>query len=268
MVRTRSTKRNRRSGSGEGPNSSKKPCTTTTASEIDMASTSVSDLKAIIEESIEAALSRQLQHVAKSAEVQAIRDELGQVLRRQDALEGRLDNLEKKVADMEKAPLPPRVGNSINLLEQYTRRNSLRIRGIPEVPGETGERCIQDVVNFCRIKLGLELQPSSIDRAHRVGARKDNFSRFMLVKFVSWQDRNRIFRARAKLKGKKDDHGRPLLIVADLTKENHRIFTAALSAKKDNLIKDTWIDGNCRIMITLLDKNTKCIQSTDDLPSG
>ncbi|KAI8493150.1 hypothetical protein Bbelb_291540 [Branchiostoma belcheri] len=212
MGKTRSSKRKRRSSSGGVSNKGSTGGVTAEARKTDMASASplVSDLKVIIEESIEAALSRQLQHVAKSAEVQAIRDELGQVLRRQDELEYRLDNLEKKVADVEKTPSHP------------------------------------------KIKLGIELQPSCIDRAHRVGDKNGNSARFMLI----------------KLKGKKDDTGRPLLIVADLTKENHRVFAAAMNAKKGNLIKDTWVDRNCRIMITLLDNNTKCIQSIDDLPSG
>ncbi|CAH1249980.1 Hypp8737 [Branchiostoma lanceolatum] len=176
----------------------------------------------------------------------------------------------KEIQSMEETPLPPKsVSNSINALEQYTRRNSLRIRGIPEVDRETGEMCIHKVVNFCRIKLGLDLQPECIDRdrAHRVG-RKENATaqRVMLVKFVSWQDRDRVFRARSKLKGKRDDQDKPLLVLADLTRENMRIFSAALSAKNRGRIKDTWVNANCRIMIILTDNTRKNIDCVEDLP--
>ncbi|KAI8506020.1 hypothetical protein Bbelb_163730 [Branchiostoma belcheri] len=269
---TRSGKRRRKTDSGENhQNTVKKPNESTQ----DMTEENMADssLITVIKSTIDSALlpiKTELQQVAKSSELKDLREDIDRILHRQDELEGRIRRVEGKLDDIEKTPLPPTpaVSNAINSLEQYTRRNSLRIRGIPEVEGERSEFCIQKVVNFCRIKLGIDIPQQSIDRAHRVGVRSGNTSRTMLVKFISWQDRNKVFRARTKLKGKRDDEGKPLLVTADLTRENMRTFSAALSAKKRNLIKDVWIDANCRIMITALDKSTKNIECIDDLPSG
>ncbi|XP_078581618.1 uncharacterized protein LOC144865010 [Branchiostoma floridae x Branchiostoma japonicum] len=204
--------------------------------------------------------------MATARDVQSLRQDLERMFQRQGELERRMESVEGKIQNMETTPLPPKaVSNSINALEQYSRRNSLRIRGIPEVDKETGEMCIHKFVTFCRVKLGLDLQPQCIDRAHRVDTRKENTSRLMLVNFVSWQDRNRVFRARSKLKGKRDEHDRPLLVLADLTRENMAIFSAAFTAKKNGRIKDAWVDANCRIMVTLADKTTKTIDSVDEL---
>ena len=50
-------------------------------------------------------------------------------------------------------------------LEQYSRRNSLRISGIPEEPGEnTDQRVIQLAGG-----LGVDINPEDIDRSHRIG---------------------------------------------------------------------------------------------------
>ncbi|CAH1277285.1 Hypp9540 [Branchiostoma lanceolatum] len=261
MVQTRSKKRQRRSGSDDLDSSPR------STGEVAMADKSLLDeLKATIETALQP-VHEKLKDMATARDVQSLRQDLERVLHRQGELETRMDRVEGKIQSMEETPLPPKsVSNSINALEQYTRRNSLRIRGIPEVDRKTGEMCIHKVVNFCRIKLGLDLQPECIDRAHRVG-RKENATaqRVMLVKFVSWQDRDRVFRARSKLKGKRDDQDKPLLILADLTRENMRIFSAALSAKNRGRIKDTWVNANCRIMIILTDNTRKNIDCVEDL---
>ncbi|KAI8486990.1 hypothetical protein Bbelb_352500 [Branchiostoma belcheri] len=217
-----------------------------------MADKLLDELKATIEAALQP-VHEKLNDMATARDVQSLREDVERVLQRQGVLESRIEQV---------------VSNSvsINALEQYTRRNSLRIRGIPEVNKETGEMCVHKVVNFCRVKLGLDLQPQCIDRAHRVGTRKENATRLMLVKFVSWQDRNRVFRARSKLKGKRDEQDKPLLVLADLTRQNMSIFSAALSAKNKGRIRDTWVDANCRIMITLMDKTTKNIDCVEDLP--
>jgi len=272
MVRTRSAKRKRRSGSGENLQEAAKKLNEAKDSESNMAESSftISDIKSAIESALQP-IKIELQQVAKSSELKELREELDKILNRQDELEDRLSRVEDKIHDLEKTPLPPArdVSNAINSLEQYTRRNSLRIRGIPEEAGERSEHCIQKVLNFCRVKLGIEILQQCIDRAHRVGVKTgNNSSRIMLVKFISYQDRNKVFRARTKLKGKRDDEGKPLLVSADLTRENMTTFSAALSAKRKNLLKDVWVDANCRIIIKLSDDTTKNVECVDDLPTG
>ena len=61
----------------------------------------------------------------------------------------------------------------MNDLEQYTRKNSVRISGISETGNETAEQSIEIVVDKLNSKIeDLNLQKDDIDIAHRVGKRK------------------------------------------------------------------------------------------------
>lgn len=53
-------------------------------------------------------------------------------------------------------------------LEQYTRRQSLRISGIPETTAESTDNLL---VQFSKDSLGINLAQDEIDRSHRVGPR-------------------------------------------------------------------------------------------------
>ncbi|KAI8485770.1 hypothetical protein Bbelb_364800 [Branchiostoma belcheri] len=229
--------------------------------EADMADSS---LITVIKSTIDSALlptKTELQQVAKSSELKDLREDIDRILNRQDELEGRIRRVEGKLDDIEKTPLPPTpaVSNAINSLEQYTRRNSLRIRGIPEVEGERSEFCIQKVVNFCRHSSTEHWSRTSCWRKKR-----EYFTYHARQVYLLARSQQSI-PSQDEVEG---DEGKPLLVTADLTRENMRTFSVALSAKKRNLIKDVWIDANCRIMITALDKSTKNIECIDDLPSG
>ena len=58
--------------------------------------------------------------------------------------------------------------------EQYSRRNSLRVTGVPEnVNEDVGEK----IVELCNAELNLgdvQVKPEHIDRVHRVGPRRTN----------------------------------------------------------------------------------------------
>ena len=50
--------------------------------------------------------------------------------------------------------------------EQYSRRNNIRIFGIPEVQGED---CYEIILNLCQGKLNIVCTREELDRVHRVG---------------------------------------------------------------------------------------------------
>jgi hypothetical protein len=70
-------------------------------------------------------------------------------------------NLALKVKSLEK---------SMDATEQYSRRNSLRISGIPESSDENTDAIILDISH----EIGSDLSLPEIDRTHRVGKRKIN----------------------------------------------------------------------------------------------
>ncbi|VDI31329.1 Hypothetical predicted protein, partial [Mytilus galloprovincialis] len=56
-------------------------------------------------------------------------------------------------------------------LEQYTRRQSIRIAGIPEIFFESTD---DEVLKFSNDVLNSQLEPGEIDRSHRVGPPRSN----------------------------------------------------------------------------------------------
>ena len=80
-------------------------------------------------------------------------------------------------------------------LEQYTRKNSLEIHGIPEEIYTSTE----DVI----IKLGEQLQvpisPEDIDISHKLYSGKNN-PKSIIVKFVSHKKKSQLYKKRTELK--------------------------------------------------------------------
>ena len=85
-------------------------------------------------------------------------------------------------------------------LEQYSRKNSIRISGIPETQDENPFKIVMEVCNK-KLNLKSPLQLSEISNCHRVGQRKaDGSHRQILVKFMNYQIRKRVFGAKSELK--------------------------------------------------------------------
>lgn len=84
-------------------------------------------------------------------------------------------------------------------LEQYGRRNNVRISGIVEDENEDIEEV---VMNDISDRLGVEVTSADIDRCHRVGREAPaGKHRPILVKFTNYGARRRVFQAKKKLKG-------------------------------------------------------------------
>lgn len=84
-------------------------------------------------------------------------------------------------------------------LQQYTRRNSLRITGIPETTNESTDQIILDLAHK---HLDVALDCKDIDRSHRVG-RSNNQARNIrpiLVKFTTYRARESVITKRSHLK--------------------------------------------------------------------
>lgn len=82
-------------------------------------------------------------------------------------------------------------------LEQYQRRNSLRIFGVKESTGENTDVLALSVFN----SIGVDVNLNDLDRSHRVGPRTEGKNRPIIVKFTSYRVRQAVFRAKKNLKG-------------------------------------------------------------------
>ena len=134
-------------------------------------------------------------------------------------------------------------------LEQYTRRNSLRIDGIPESGGENVYDVVLELFNE-QLKTERKITRDDIDRAHRLsGKPSDGSCRTILVKFVSYQTRQLIFKAKKKLRVIQDHR---VYINEDLTQIRQELLYNARKLKRMNKISDCWTyDG--RVLVRTKD---------------
>lgn len=93
-----------------------------------------------------------------------------------------------------------KVDYAVEAVEQYTRRNNLRVFGIPE---EKGENTDQILMRIFEQKLGVAISFADIEKSHRLGktpAVRDK-GRPIIVRFASYRTRATVFSNKKKLKG-------------------------------------------------------------------
>lgn len=74
-------------------------------------------------------------------------------------------------------------------LEAHSRRSNLRFHGFPE---EHGENC-EDIINNFLYNQGYPYRPHCIERAHRLGEKTQGKIRPIIVKFLNFRDRQKVW---------------------------------------------------------------------------
>jgi hypothetical protein len=122
-------------------------------------------------------------------------------------------------------------------LQQYTRRESVRIFGIKQAERETAEQVEEKVMTVMR-DAEVEIDGDDIAACHRAG-RSVNGARPILVKFVSRKKRRELMMKKKSLKGKDKYNG--VFIGDDLTLLRSRLLGYV---KRLPCIEKAWcIDG-------------------------
>lgn len=103
-------------------------------------------------------------------------------------------------------------------LEQYTRKNSVRIFGINE---EADENTTNVVIQFFNGVMKLNINPESIDRCHRLRLVQEGKVRPIIVKFTRYEHKRLVMVNRKILKGS------TIIIAQDLTKTRLECLKAA-----------------------------------------
>ena len=126
--------------------------------------------------------------------------------------------------------------DKVDSLEQYSRRQSVRVSGVPEPegPGATREDTESVVMEVIRDNLKTPLLPDDIERAHRTGRPTPGRPRDILVKFTSHNDKSAVMKARKNLKSTN------IYINEDLTRTRQNVAYHARQLKKKQAIQDTW----------------------------
>ena len=92
-----------------------------------------------------------------------------------------------------------KLSSLVDKREQYSRRNCILIHGVKENQNEDTDEI---VVNKLKSEMDLEISAGDIDRTHRIGAPSNSKNRLIIVKFVRYIDRRRVFTNKKRLKGK------------------------------------------------------------------
>lgn len=122
------------------------------------------------------------------------------------------DSLERVTEDT------TRVSRELDQLQQYSRRNNIRILGIKESPNENTDQLVCQIAR----SIGVDLAPTDLDRSHRVSRRpqegpiqdpqgnrsfanatrsSDSRPRAIIAKMMSYKSKEALIRNRRKLKG-------------------------------------------------------------------
>ena len=170
-------------------------------------------------------------------------------------VEGVLKGLKSKVAGLEKenTELKKRIGSletALDNAEQYSRRNCLKITGVPE----TTEGSIDDYVCNLARAIDVDLSVDDIDRSHRLGKPRtapEQKPRDIIVKFVSYRKRALFYKARILTKSR---GYRGVYINEHLTKARGNLLYEARRRVKSKQLKSAWSSDGV-VMVKLNDAN-------------
>ena len=126
----------------------------------------------------------------QAAVVSQLRKEVSELRELVKGKDTQLEELRNRVSALEDAA---------DSQEQYSRRNSLRISGVPEADNEDILKLSLDLFNE-KMKLDPPVSTQFIDRVHRTGPAQGPKPRPILVKFATYQERKRVFKGRFTLK--------------------------------------------------------------------
>lgn len=113
-------------------------------------------------------------------------------------LQDEVTNLSRRFQDMEL-----KLADRMDDLEQYLRRNNIRIFGINETEGKDTDQLI---VRLCQDKLSVEVLEATVFRLYQVGKKTKPTAdgkkkpRSIILCFLSYRCRQRVFEANKKLK--------------------------------------------------------------------
>lgn len=183
--------------------------------------------------------------VEKDAQISTMGDDIARLTHNQDIMRRKVDDL-----------------------EQYGRRYSVRINGIPtKADGESED--VKKIVEDCCTDMDTPFIAAKIDRAHRIGQvttdrRTKKKVQPIIVKFRSWESRTDFFRARPKWT--QGGGPRRFSVALDLTKNRYTLLKIAREKIVDNPnIKYAHADLNCRLGLRLSDDSTVYFNSKHEL---
>lgn len=130
-----------------------------------------------------------------------------------------------------------------NTAEQYSRRNNLRMTGVPgDQDRQSSIATTNQVVSLVNRYLNIPINESDIDIAHRLGKFKQGENRPIIIKFVRRQIKVDI------VKNSKSFKGSRIFVNEDLTKLNAEVLASA-RLKDPQHVERAWsFEGNIYVL--------------------
>lgn len=175
----------------------------------------------------------------KDVEITLLKDDIRNKNNRLCALETKVNKLEK----------------SLNDLDQYGRRQSIRLNNV-RLPDESNcETVVLDILNKI-LPADQKISGDEIERCHPVGKPNKKSNRQIVVKFLSYKTKAKVYEARFKLSN--------IYMTEDLTKDNQVITTSLLKMKKAKKIHKFWsIDGKIYAKTHVLQTKRRILTISD-----
>ena len=176
--------------------------------------------------------------------IQEIKDSLKQVTNENLAIRRELQATKSKLqSEVEETE---RLADELDHLEQYTRKSSLEIHGVPE----DGYESTEEVVIKLGALLGVDITPQDIEISHKLKRR----NKPIIVKFSSYKTKSKLYKKRVELKNcvasdlipnlRGDSRNNRLFLNENLTVHRREILKKANNMRKDRLIQSAWtLDG-------------------------
>ena len=190
-----------------------------------------------------------------NTELSQLREANTQLTKSNQDLVQKNKDLEKRLSEVER-------GN--DSLEQYSRRNSLRISGYHESPNENTDNIVMSIAR----ELDVQLDDHDIDRSHRVGRLgQKNFNgqpkhRDIIVKFSTYNARHRFYSKRKNLHD--IDRFKGVFFNEDLTKSRSKLLFEARTLVRANKLQSAYASDG-KIFVRGNDDARHLIKSETDL---
>ena len=156
-------------------------------------------------------------HIKGEKQLDSVNESIKHLSDRFDAYEEERDKQNKKIKVLEEK-VEKLENESVDDLEQYSRRNCLLLHGVKETDDENTDDII--IKTICE-EMGVEVREEDLDRTHRIGRanRSDGKARPVIIKFARYAVRNAVYKNK-KLKGKR------FLITESLTENRVKALKA------------------------------------------
>ena len=175
----------------------------------------LSEVKSAVIEAVKEAI------VPLQTQIDVLKSDTRQLQDENVDLKSRVDELEKKVATNE---------DNIDILEQYSRRNTPRISGIPEEPNESTDTHVLELAS----DLNVNLFGHDIDRSHRVGKPSSTKTRDIIVNSSRYNARRMLYEVRKDLR--ELENRASVFINEDLTNRRSKLLFDARTLVCANLL--------------------------------